>query len=73
MTARWLTPEQVAKDPRLPLGNADWVRRQLRRGTLRGSLVDGRWLVPEGAVEEMLEAKSNQPRRSNGKKKRDVA
>lgn len=63
MSTRWLTPEQVAQDPRLPRGNADWVRKQLRRGTLRGSLVDGRWFVPEGAVDEMLNAASNETRR----------
>lgn len=67
---RWLTPEQVAADPRLPRFNADWVRRQLRAGRLRGSLVGNRWLVPEGAVDELLEAQTNQPR---GKKKRSVA
>ena len=70
MTARWLTPEQVAQDPRLPRRNADWVRKQLKRGSLRGSRVDGRWYVPEDAIDEMFEAKTNRPR---GKKKRDVA
>ena len=43
----WLTPEQVAQDPRLPIGNADWVRKQLNAGRLEGSKVGGRWLVRE--------------------------
>lgn len=60
---KWLTPEQVAEDPRVPLGNADWVRSQLRKGRLRGSLINRRWLIPEDALDEMLEAANNQPRR----------
>lgn len=67
---KWLTPEQVADDPRIPHFNADWIRRQLRKGRLRGSLVGNRWLIPDGALSEMLEAHTNQPR---PKKKRDVA
>lgn len=66
---RWLTPEQVATDPRLPRFNADWVRRQLRAGRLRGSLVGNRWLVPADAIDELLEAQTNQPR---GKKRRSA-
>ena len=63
MSDKWLTPEQVAADPRLPRFNADWVRKQLRAGRLRGSLVGNRWLVPEDAVDELLEAGSNDTRR----------
>lgn len=69
MSTRWLTPEQVAQDPRLPRFNADWVRKQLRAGKLRGSLTGNRWLVPEDAIDELLEAHTNQPR---GKKRRAV-
>lgn len=69
MSTRWLTPEQAAKDPRLPRGNADWIRRQLRKGKLRGSLIGNRWFVPEDAIDELLEANTNQPR---GKKKRAI-
>jgi hypothetical protein len=60
---KWMTPEQVAADPTIPVGNADWIRKQLRKGALRGSRTGGRWLVPEGAVEEMLEKHSNVVRR----------
>lgn len=60
---KWLTPEQVAADPRLPRGNADWVRKQLRAGRLRGSLIDGRWYVPEDSIEEMLQSGTNDTRR----------
>lgn len=60
---KWLTPEQVAADPRLPRFNADWVRKQLRKGTLRGSRAGGRWLVPEDAVDDMLADASNQQTR----------
>lgn len=60
---KWLTPEQVAADPRLPRGNADWVRKQLRSGRLRGSLIDGRWYVPEDSIEEMLQSGTNDTRR----------
>lgn len=63
MTPRWLTPEQVAADPRLPRGNADWVRKQLRAGKLRGSLVDGRWYVREDAIDEMFETATNDTRK----------
>lgn len=54
---RYLTPEQAAL--LLPYGNADWIRQQLRRGTLRGSKVGGRWMVEESAIDEMVEAGSN--------------
>lgn len=58
---KWLTPEQVAA--RLPRGNADWVRIQLRKGALRGSKVGGAWFVEESALTEMIEAGSNSTRR----------
>lgn len=57
MTTTYLTPEQAAE--RLPIGNADWFRAQLRRGRLRGSKVGGRWLVAEDAIAEMVEAGTN--------------
>lgn len=60
---KWLTPEQVAADPRLPRFNADWVRKQLRAGRLRGSLVGNRWLVPEDAIDDLLSAGSNDTRK----------
>lgn len=61
IATKWLTPEEAAK--RLPVGNADWFREQLRRGNLRGSKVGGRWLVSEAAIDEMVEAGSNSTRR----------
>lgn len=60
---KWLTPEQVAQDPRLPGRNADWVRKMLRGGKLRGSLLDGRWYVPEDAIPEMFETATNDTRK----------
>jgi hypothetical protein len=64
---QWQTPEQVAQDPRVPHFNAAKIRQLLRKGTLRGSQVGNRWFVPTGALDEMLEAHTNQPR---AKKKR---
>lgn len=61
MTEKWLTPEKAAE--KLPVGNADWFRQQLRNGALRGSKVGGRWLVSEAAIDEMVEAGSNTTRR----------
>lgn len=56
-----LTPAQASA--RLPFGNADWVRAQLRAGRLRGSKVSGRWMVYESAITDMVEAGSNSTRR----------
>lgn len=53
----YLTPEQVTE--RLPRFNAAWVRRALRTGQLRGSRIGGRWLVPEDAIDELVESGSN--------------
>lgn len=66
---RWLTPEQAAAETPLARFNADWIRRQLRQGKLRGSLIGNRWFIPEDAIGELLDAHTNQPR---GKKKRAV-
>ncbi len=49
MTEMFLTVEQVAD--RLQL-HPDSVRRQLKRGTMRGIKRGTRWRVPESAVEE---------------------
>lgn len=64
--ATYLTPEQAAE--RLPVGNADWFREQLRKGALRGSKVGGRWLVAEDAIDEMVEAGSNSTSRRRRKR-----
>lgn len=58
---RYLTPEQVAD--RLPTGNADWVRAQLRTGKMRGAKIGGRWWAEESAITEMVEEHSNRPGR----------
>jgi hypothetical protein len=54
---RYLTPEQVAA--RIPTGNADWVRQQLRAGKLRGSKIGGVWWIAPEAIDEMFAAASN--------------
>lgn len=56
-TPDYLTPEAAAE--RLPFGNADWIRMQLRAGRLRGSKISGRWLVEESAIRDMVEGGSN--------------
>ena len=68
----WMTPEQVAQDPRIPHFNAAKIRQLLRKGTLRGSHIGTRWYVPAGALDEMLEAHTNQPQ-PRGKKKRALS
>lgn len=55
--SKYLTPEQASD--LLPYGNADWVRSQLRRGTLRGSKIGGRWMVEAEAIHDMVAAGSN--------------
>ena len=67
MTA-YLTPEQAAE--RMPHFSADWFRAQLRRGTLRGSKVGGRWMTTQEALDDLVEAGSNNTRR---RRKRAVA
>jgi hypothetical protein len=61
MSTRLLSPEQVAE--RLPSHNAESVRSMLRRGTLRGSRIGGRWYIAEDAIAELMEAHSNSVRR----------
>jgi hypothetical protein len=61
MTTTYLTPEDAAT--RLPFGNADWVRQQLRAGRLVGSKVGGRWVVEESAIDAMVAAGTNSPAR----------
>lgn len=65
----WLTPEQAAQH--LPIGNADWVRQQLRQGRLRGSKIGGRWMVEKSAIDDMIEAASNSTTRR--RRRRSVA
>lgn len=65
----YLTPEAAAE--LLPVGNADWVRIQLRAGKLRGSKIGGRWVVEESAIHEMVEAGSNSTARR--RRRRDIA
>lgn len=57
VSVTYLTSEEAAS--RLPFGNADWVRMQLRAGRLRGSKISGRWVVEESAIAEMIAAGSN--------------
>lgn len=60
-TTEYLTPEQAAE--LLPIGNADWVRQQLRTGRLSGSKVQGRWVTTREAIAAMVEAGSNSQHR----------
>lgn len=69
----WITPRQVAEDPRLPVGNLDFVYRALKSGQLEGSRiggrivngkqVGGRWVTTWEAVEAWISAGSNSVRR----------
>lgn len=65
---KWLTPEQVAE--RIPTGNADWVRQQLRTGRLRGSKIRGVWWVEPEAIAEMAAAASNSTARPASSRRR---
>ena len=53
----WITPEQAAEQ--LPRFTAAWVRRQLRRGSMTGSKIGGKWLTTTDAVTELIDAGSN--------------
>lgn len=65
---RRLTTEQAEQVA--PYFKADWYRRQLRAGTLRGSKVGGRWFVEESAIEELFETGSNRPKRTEASTRR---
>jgi hypothetical protein len=64
----YLTPEEAAD--RLPFGNADWVRAQLRTGRLRGSKVGGRWVTDQDAIDEMVKAGTNDTTRTRPTRRR---
>lgn len=57
----YLSPEQAHEI--LPHFKPDWFRAQLRRGTLRGSKVGGRWMITREALDDLVEAGSNSTRR----------
>jgi len=63
--SKWITPEQASD--LLPRGNADWIRIQLRKGTLEGSKVGGRWFTTQEALDAMVAAGSNTQRRRKGR------
>lgn len=65
----YLTPEQAAALEVLPF-EAEWFRVQLRAGKLRGSKVAGRWVIEKSAVDEMVQAASNDPARSEAATRR---
>lgn len=65
----YLTPEQAAAIEALPF-EAEWFRVQLRAGKLRGSKVGGRWVIEKSAVDEMVQAASNDPARSEASTRR---
>jgi len=60
-----LTPDQAAE--RFPRFNADFIRIQLRKGTLEGSKVGGRWFTTQEALDAMVAAGSNTQRRRKGR------
>lgn len=64
----WLTLEEA--EQRKPYYKADWYRRQLRAGKIRGSKVGGRWFVEESAIEELFNAGSNSPGRTEASTRR---
>jgi excisionase family DNA binding protein len=51
-TAKLLTVPECARA--LSITTEDYVRRACRTGAIRAERVDGRWLIPEDAVEEYL-------------------
>jgi hypothetical protein len=63
-----LTLEEAEK--RAPYFSADWYRRQLRAGKIRGSKVGGRWFVEESAIEELFANGSNRPERTEASTRR---
>ena len=58
-----LTLEQAELVP--PYYKADWYRRKLRAGKIRGSKVGGRWFVEDTAIQELFDKGSNLPKRSD--------
>lgn len=64
----YLTPVQASEA--LPHFEAEWFRVQLRAGKLRGSKVGGRWVIEKSAVDEMVQAASNDPARSEASTRR---
>lgn len=68
MSIKYRTPEQVAED--FPAFNAEWWRQQCRSGRVRASRVGGRWLIPEGAPEELIERMTNQTARTRPRRRR---
>lgn len=64
----YLTPEEAAV--KLPHFKAEWFRIQLRAGKLRGSKIGGRWVIEQSAVDELVQAGSNDPARSEASNRR---
>lgn len=64
----YLTPVQAAEV--LEHFEPEWFRVQLRAGKLRGSKVGGRWVIEKSAVDEMVQAASNDPARSEASTRR---
>lgn len=54
----WITPQRAAELYPM-LGNADWFRKQLRLGVLRGSKPGKGWVTTTAAVEDFVEGHSN--------------
>lgn len=63
-----LTLEQAELAP--PYYKADWYRRQLRAGKIRGSKVGGRWFVEQSAIQELFDKGSNLPKRNDAATRR---
>ena len=66
---KYLTPKEAAK--RLPVGNADWVREQMRSGRLEAAKVGGRWVTTPEWIDAMVQAGSNSTTRR--RRRREVA
>ena len=61
----WITPDEAVAY--LPRFNADWYRIALRKGTLEGSKVNGRWFTTRAFIDEMVTRGSNNQRRRKGR------
>ena len=61
-----LTLKEAEQFP--PYYKADWYRRKLTAGKIRGSKVGGQWFIEKAEIEALFKAGSNLPPRSDAAK-----